>query len=195
MPSRRIIFCSEEHTSMCHLDISRTSESLTAADEITHKKLQIMFGSAWTRIPADTSTKTKKAQEHSTSESWPNSLDPQRFHTERSLVNWKNLSYRRQRHTADMPVRSQDKNRNFHNSSNSLGTNRSRRTPSPRRRRLRRRWRRKGSKNPYTMIKTTTQQLDTTTNTLPKTAFVWTLQHFIFNFFLMFWTQQTPPPH
>ena len=90
-------------------------------------------------IPADTSTKTKTTQAHSTSESWPNSLDPQRFHTERSLANWKNLSYRRQRHTAATSVRSQDKNRNFHNSSNSPGTNRSRRTPSPRRRRLRRR--------------------------------------------------------
>ena len=30
---------------------------------------------------------------------------------------WKNLSYRRQRHTAASSVRSQDKNRNFHNSS------------------------------------------------------------------------------
>ena len=49
MPSRRIIFCSGEHTSMCHLDISTTSESLTAEDGSTHNKLQIMFGSAWSR--------------------------------------------------------------------------------------------------------------------------------------------------
>ena len=40
------IFCSGDHTPMCHLDISTTNESLTAEDGSTHNKLQIMFGSA-----------------------------------------------------------------------------------------------------------------------------------------------------
>ena len=39
-------FCTGEYTSMCHLDILKTNESLTAEDGGTHNKLQIMLGSA-----------------------------------------------------------------------------------------------------------------------------------------------------
>ena len=65
------------------------------------------------RIPADTSTQTKMPQAHNTSKTWPNSLDPQRSHTERPLANWKNISFRRQRRTAVTSVRSEDKNGTF----------------------------------------------------------------------------------
>ena len=124
---------------------------------------------------ADTTTGTKLTQAHITSESWLNGLDPQRSHTERSLAYWRYLSYQRQRHTAATSVGSQDKSRNFHNSSCSPGTTESRRTPTPRLR-LQRRSRKGSSKNHYTMNKKTTQLLDTTTNNrIAKTAFGSTL--------------------
>ena len=50
-------------------------------------------------VPANTFTQTKMAQTHSTSENWPNSLDPQKSHAERSLASWKYIIYRRQRET------------------------------------------------------------------------------------------------
>ena len=49
------------------------------------------------------------AQNHSTSENWPNSLDPQRSHNERSLANWKNISYRRQRHSSHISTKSRQR--------------------------------------------------------------------------------------
>ena len=57
-------------------------------------------------ISANTSIQTKMAEAHSTTESWQNSLNPQRSHTERSLANRKNVSYRQQRHTAAVSTKS-----------------------------------------------------------------------------------------
>ena len=165
MPSRRIIFCSGERTSMSLLDNSKTKVSLTAEDESMPNKLQTMFGPASSRSTCQHFHPYKKT--HSTSENWPNCF------SERSLSCWKNIIYRQQRDTTATTVWSQDKNKIFQKSSYSPCTNRNWRTPTPRRR-LRRRRRRK-SKTLYKTNNNTEQQKRLLS------------EHF-------FWTQQKPAP-
>ena len=50
MPSRRTIFCSGEHTSICHLDISTINESLTAEDGQTNTNAQQIAHHVWKRL-------------------------------------------------------------------------------------------------------------------------------------------------